>query len=62
MLGGRSDEIVLCADPSPERLTHLTQEIKREGFVVMGAHSASQCLAITAAHRPKAVILLEPIT
>ena len=57
MPDGPGDAIVLCADPSPERLSELTQGLRREGFSVLSAHSASQCLAIAAAHRPKAVIL-----
>lgn len=56
MLALRGDRI-LCADSSGERLGDLTQRFRAEGFHIVCARSAAECLSITSEYRPNIIIL-----
>jgi len=48
---------VLCADPVHERLSRLTNALRKCGFLVWEADCASRCVSIAASQKPEGVVL-----
>jgi response regulator RpfG family c-di-GMP phosphodiesterase len=53
----KRENTVVCADREQDRLARLANRLRREGFAVIQAESAAQCLGLTLKYRPTAVVL-----